>query len=130
MIITKLALKTLLVSAGFLQGQIETMTCIAKWESSFNTLAINMNENNTVDYGLFQINSRWWLDNGANGCSQTREELLTAEGNVACAKFVFDRQGFKAWVAYNTRDECNPSLREDREKTTFDYWDLIKQGIY
>ncbi|XP_078126894.1 lysozyme C-like [Sander vitreus] len=34
--------------------------CLSKWESSYNTAAINHNTDGSTDYGIFQINSRWW----------------------------------------------------------------------
>lgn len=101
------------MSVGFTTDEAKTMVCIAKWESAFKPTAINVNPNGSVDYGLYQINSKWWLDKGKKGCSQTREELLTPEGNVACARFVYKQLGFKAWIAYKIRAECNPKLEKD-----------------
>lgn len=47
--------------------------CLTKWESGFSTTAINHNTDGSTDYGIFQINSRWWCNNGqtrsANGCN-------------------------------------------------------------
>lgn len=105
----------LLLLAGFTQPEADTMLCIAKWESAYNPIAININTDGSVDYGLFQINSKWWLDRGASGCSQSREELLTPDGNIACAKFIFDKMGYKAWVAYRIRSECNPALKTEEK---------------
>lgn len=47
--------------------------CLAFYESSFNTNAVGpKNYDGSRDYGIFQINSRWWCTNGAgksaNGC--------------------------------------------------------------
>lgn len=39
---------------------IELLYAIAKVESNFNPQAINRNTNGTTDYGLMQINSRWF----------------------------------------------------------------------
>jgi hypothetical protein len=39
--------------------------CIAKWESNYNTGATNYNPGDkSTDYGIFQINSRYWCDDG------------------------------------------------------------------
>ena len=38
--------------------------CLAKWESNYNTEAINHNTDGSTDYGIFQINSRYWCDDG------------------------------------------------------------------
>uniref|UniRef100_A0A8D3DU02 lysozyme n=1 Tax=Scophthalmus maximus TaxID=52904 RepID=A0A8D3DU02_SCOMX len=46
--------------------------CLSQWESSYNTRATNRNTDGSTDYGIFQINSRWWCDNGqtptSNAC--------------------------------------------------------------
>lgn len=46
--------------------------CLAKHESNYITGAINNNSDGSTDYGIFQINNRWWCSNGsfhsANGC--------------------------------------------------------------
>lgn len=39
--------------------------CLAKWESSYNTRATNYNPGSrSTDYGIFQINSRYWCNDG------------------------------------------------------------------
>lgn len=47
--------------------------CLSKWESEYNTNAINHNTDGSTDYGIFQINSRWWCNNDvtptSNGCN-------------------------------------------------------------
>ena len=48
--------------------------CLTKWESSYNTKATNYNPSSeNTDYGIFQINSKWWCNDGktpraVNGC--------------------------------------------------------------
>ncbi|CAI9577779.1 unnamed protein product [Staurois parvus] len=47
--------------------------CLVKHESDFNTAAINHN-GRSRDYGLFQINSQYWCNDGktagaTNGCN-------------------------------------------------------------
>ncbi|KAB1270590.1 Lysozyme C [Camelus dromedarius] len=48
--------------------------CLARWESSYNTKAKNYNRaSGSTDYGIFQINSRYWCNDGktpkaVNGC--------------------------------------------------------------
>ncbi len=37
----------------------EILRTIAKEESDFNAIAINLNKNGTYDFGLMQINSKW-----------------------------------------------------------------------
>jgi hypothetical protein len=95
--------------AGFNQAEAKTMVCIAKHESAFDPKAINTsNSNGTTDYGLYQINSIW----DGKGCRI--DKLLDPAYNTACAKRVYDIQGFTAWVAYKKyKDTCdNYELKE------------------
>ncbi|KPP75161.1 Lysozyme C-like [Scleropages formosus] len=78
--------------------------CLAKWESSYNTDAINHNTDGSTDYGIFQINSRWWCNNHrtvtANACHIDCSQLLSPNIDVAiqCAKRVVqDPNGIGAW---------------------------------
>lgn len=41
-----------------------TGVCAAKFESNFNTQATNRNTDGSTDYGILQINSRWWCNDG------------------------------------------------------------------
>lgn len=50
--------------------------CLTNWESHFNTNAINHNRDGSTDYGIFQINSRWWCDD--------RTTTTSNACNVAC----------------------------------------------
>lgn len=69
---------------------------IAKAESGMRVDAMNINTNNTIDLGLFQINSVHYKK---QGCSL--QEIVTVEGNIKCAKQIYDASGWNAWVAYN-----------------------------
>ena len=45
--------------------------CLTKWESSYNTKATNYNPSNeSTDYGIYQINSKWWCKTpkAVDGC--------------------------------------------------------------
>lgn len=68
------------------------MTAIALTESGGNTDATNTNKNGSVDTGLWQINSI----HGISG------NLKDARTNARAAKTVYDKQGFGAWVVFNT----------------------------
>ncbi|XP_059539559.1 lysozyme C-like [Myotis daubentonii] len=87
--------------------------CLAKWESSYNTRATNSNRGDkSTDYGIFQINSRYWCNDGrtpgaVNGCGINCNVLLQDDITQAatCAKRVVkDPQGIRAWVAW--RNHC------------------------
>nr|ADZ44620.1 c-type lysozyme [Oplegnathus fasciatus]BAK19960.1 lysozyme C [Oplegnathus fasciatus] len=96
---------------GYQGYSLANWVCLSQWESSYNTRAINHNTDGSTDYGILQINSRWWCDDGrtqsSNACSIRCSELLTDDASVAinCAKRVArDPNGIKAWVAW--RNHC------------------------
>ncbi|XP_043403961.1 lysozyme C isoform X2 [Chelonia mydas] len=83
--------------------------CTARYESNFNTGATNYNPGDqSTDYGILQINSRLWCNDGKtprtkNGCGIQCRELLTADitASVNCAKRIGrDPNGMGAWVAW------------------------------
>ncbi|KAI5224754.1 Lysozyme C [Manis pentadactyla] len=90
----------------------ENGMCLMKWESNYNTRAINYNHpSKSTDYGIFQINSRYWCEDGktprsVNACHIPCSALLKDDITqaVTCAKRVVSEQGIKAWVAW--RSHC------------------------
>uniref|UniRef100_A0A8C2N5X8 lysozyme n=1 Tax=Cricetulus griseus TaxID=10029 RepID=A0A8C2N5X8_CRIGR len=87
--------------------------CLAQHESNYNTQATNYNrKDQSTDYGIFQINSRYWCNDGktpraVNACGIPCSVLLQDDITQAmeCAKRVVrDPQGIRAWVAW--RDHC------------------------
>lgn len=86
----------LLKEVGFPEHTIPTMYCIAKWESGLNPKALNFNDNNTIDVGLFQINSSWFKK-----CNTNIAMLYNEKENTRCALTVLKKQGFPAWTTYN-----------------------------
>lgn len=70
---------------------------IARAESGLREDAININSNNTIDVGIFQINQ---VNFKKPGCSL--KEVSTMKGNVDCAYSMFQAQGFQPWVAFKT----------------------------
>ncbi|CAN9504737.1 unnamed protein product [Ophioblennius macclurei] len=94
---------------GYQGISLADWVCLSQHESSYNTKAINNNSDGSSDYGIFQINSRYWCKkDGAsshNGCNINCSELLTDNPNVAitCAKRVVrDPNGIRAWVAWKS----------------------------
>ncbi|XP_062058441.1 lysozyme C-like [Lepus europaeus] len=59
--------------------------CLTKWESSYNTRATNYNPGDgSTDYGIFQISSRYWCDDGktpqaVNACHIPCSGLVDSE---------------------------------------------------
>ncbi|XP_060937472.1 lysozyme C-like [Limanda limanda] len=92
---------------GYRGNSLANWVCLSHGESNYNTGAINHNTDGSTDYGIFQINSRWWCNDGqtrtANGCNIRCSELLTDDISTAitCAKQVVrDPSGIAAWVAW------------------------------
>ncbi|XP_030071317.1 lysozyme C [Microcaecilia unicolor] len=98
---------------GFRGYSLPNWVCTAFHESRFNTRATNFNRiDNSTDYGILQINSRWWCFDGKtprskNACGINCSELMTDDitASVICAKrVVSDPAGMGAWVAW--RNYC------------------------
>uniref|UniRef100_A0A8C9B5C1 lysozyme n=1 Tax=Phocoena sinus TaxID=42100 RepID=A0A8C9B5C1_PHOSS len=50
---------------GYKGVSLANWMCLARWESSYNTQATNYNPGSrSTDYGIFQINSRYWCNDG------------------------------------------------------------------
>jgi len=69
---------------------------IAKSESGMRCNALHVNSNNTVDYGLYQLNSTHWDRFGG------LENLVTCEQQVKSAYELFLEQGWEPWVVFKT----------------------------
>nr|XP_040054537.1 lysozyme C-like [Gasterosteus aculeatus aculeatus] len=86
--------------------------CLSYSESGYSTTATNFNTDGSTDYGIFQINSRWWCEDGRtprskNACSISCSALVSDDVRVAinCAKRVVrDPNGMRAWVGW--RNHC------------------------
>ncbi|XP_011282195.1 lysozyme C, milk isozyme [Felis catus] len=93
---------------GFHGYSLANWVCMAEHESNFNTRAFNgKNDNGSSDYGIFQINSKWWCKNNsspsANACNTMCSRFLddNISDDIACAKRVVkDPNGMSAWVAW------------------------------
>ena len=92
----------LAVGMGFTSNQASKLTCIAKYESAFNRYAQSPNHYRPVDHGILQINNVW-LENDCKGINPYEPGQA-----LHCAKIIIEKQGFKAWVAYNrNKKECS-----------------------
>ncbi|XP_030049767.1 lysozyme C-1 [Microcaecilia unicolor] len=97
--------------AGYHGITLANWMCLAYYESGYNTAAVN-NNGPSRDYGIFQINSYWWCNDGKtrgskNACGISCSSLLNNDisNDIACAKRVVrDPQGINAWVAW--RNHC------------------------
>ncbi|KAI4890704.1 hypothetical protein NFI96_000390, partial [Prochilodus magdalenae] len=88
--------------SGFRGVSLANWVCLVNSESSYNTQVINRNTDGSKDYGIFQINSRWWCSNGQspshNTCRISCSQLLTDNISTAirCAKTIVSQQGITA----------------------------------
>ncbi|XP_028317847.1 lysozyme C-like [Gouania willdenowi] len=95
---------------GYEGVSLAVWVCLSKWESDYNTEFTKLNSGSSIEYGIFQINSRYWCSNGRspyNKCNIDCSELLTDDVTVAinCAKRVVrDPNGIRAWVAW--KEHC------------------------
>lgn len=101
-----------LKKAGFPSNTLGTMTCISKYESSFNCDASNKNTDGSTDYGLFEINSYYWCSGDPmskyNECGATCNSLFDCQKNTNCAYKVYKEQGYTAWYGYQYhKSECD-----------------------
>ncbi|XP_076775303.1 lysozyme C-2-like [Arvicanthis niloticus] len=95
--------------AGYCGVSLANWVCLAQHESNYNTRATNYNPGGkSTDYGIFQINSRYWCNDGktpraVNACGIPCSALLQDDITQAiqCVKRVVrDPQGVRAWVAW------------------------------
>jgi lysozyme C len=103
----KCELANYLKSKGF--RNIADWVCLAQYESSFTTSKTHKNKNCSVDYGLFQINSKYWCRKGRAGgdckidCNKFLDNDITDD--LKCVQLIYKRHGFAAW--YGWRNHCN-----------------------
>lgn len=101
---------------GVSREDVKKWVCIAQYESSFDTSSVNdFNTNGSKDYGLFQLNNKYWCDDtyGKNVCRMPCADLLDDDltDDVACFKKIIKETeqwkgqgtGYTAWVAYTNR---------------------------
>nr|XP_060618704.1 lysozyme C-like [Anolis sagrei ordinatus] len=89
--------------------RVADWVCLVQHESSYNTRAVNVNSNKSRDYGLFQINSKYWCDDGKtqgskNACRTKCNKFLddNIDDDIRCArKIAQEAKGLTPWVGWN-----------------------------
>ncbi|KAI8422770.1 hypothetical protein MSG28_006515 [Choristoneura fumiferana] len=95
---------------GFPEDKMRDWVCLVENESHSRTHQLGrVNKNGSRDYGLFQINDKYWCSKtGTAGkdCNVTCADVTTDDISKAskCAKKIFKRHGFMAW--YGWRNHC------------------------
>ncbi|CAJ1071080.1 lysozyme C-like [Xyrichtys novacula] len=94
---------------GFNGVSLANWLCLTWEESKYDTSANPTNRDGSSDYGIFQINSYYWCDDGTdshNDCGVRCSDLLSDDVTAAinCAKLIVRRQGLRAW--YGWTDRC------------------------
>ncbi|KAM7345446.1 lysozyme 1-like [Cochliomyia hominivorax] len=100
---------------GVPKDQLARWTCIAERESSYRTGVVGpTNSDGSNDYGIFQINNKYWCQpsNGRhsyNECRVSCDALLSdnISASVTCARKILQQQG---WAAWSTWRYCSGSL--------------------
>ncbi|XP_050302137.1 uncharacterized protein LOC126740241 [Anthonomus grandis grandis] len=89
------------------ENEISTWVCIAKYESLFDTAAMN---HGSGDHGLFQISELYWCSPPGQGygcnspCSKFRDDDISDD--LQCIRRIYNEHkrisgdGFNAWVVY------------------------------
>jgi hypothetical protein len=106
MILPIIVVYYLALFVGFNKQEAKIMTCIAEYESSFNTRALNQNADGSFDLGLMQINTLWHKE--PKCYHGLKEGLYDPIQNMQCARMVYQIQGFNAWYGYKwNKEKCN-----------------------
>ncbi|CAK6449937.1 unnamed protein product [Pipistrellus nathusii] len=92
---------------GFQGYSIGDWVCLAHYVSGFDTSVVDHNLDGSNQYGIFQLNSAWWCDNGVtptkNLCHIECQDLLNRHilDDIMCAKkVVSSRDGMNAWDSW------------------------------
>ncbi|XP_017477855.1 PREDICTED: lysozyme-like isoform X3 [Rhagoletis zephyria] len=98
--------RELLEKYGINKTFLSNWICLIEHESNRNTKVVKRNPNGSASYGLFQISSKDWCRVSRKGgiCDMKCEDFIddNIADDVACAKTIFERVGFKNWPGWQT----------------------------
>ncbi|XP_062550871.1 lysozyme-like [Armigeres subalbatus] len=101
---------------NFDKAKVNNFVCLAQAESSLNTVKTHKNSNGSTDYGLFQINNKYWCSSAgyssSNECKLSCADLLTNDISkaVSCANKIYARHGYSAW--YGWKAKCKSGVKD------------------
>ncbi|XP_026331784.1 uncharacterized protein LOC113239129 [Hyposmocoma kahamanoa] len=118
--LTRCQLVSELRKNSFPAAQLRDWVCLVEHESSrYTDIVGKLNSDGSRDYGLFQINDRYWCSNTTQpgkDCNVTCADLLTNDitKSAQCAKKIFSRQSFNAWYGwiYNCKNKPLPDISQ------------------
>ncbi|XP_067627390.1 lysozyme 2-like [Eurosta solidaginis] len=117
-ILTRCSLAHEMLDLGVPKDELARWAYIAERESAFNTTAVGKtNTNGSTDYGLFQINSRYWCQPpddrfSSNECAIDCADLLvdSISPSVTCSQQILRQQGWTAWAVWRFCNGTLPSI--------------------
>ncbi|XP_032889380.1 lysozyme C-1-like [Amblyraja radiata] len=102
----------------FTQYSTADWLCLAQHVSQYNTREVGRDVRDgrrwASEYGIFQISSKWWCDDGVtpgavNGCGRRCTEFLgdDLEPDIECAAKIVSERGMEAWSSWveNCKDK-------------------------
>ncbi|CAG0892317.1 unnamed protein product [Darwinula stevensoni] len=110
---TRCELAESLAGLGFPRCQLGDWVCLAENESALDSSVRGpVNWDGSYDYGIFQINNRYWCyPNASGGCRVPCQSLLNDDiaDDAQCVRMIFDESqrlkgnGFLAWEAWKSK---------------------------
>lgn len=82
----KCSLAKALLAQGFSRGDLRNWVCLIQNESAMDTSAKHNNSNGSTDWGLFQINDRYWCDPQDKSKKASNECKIKCSGECDCFK--------------------------------------------
>ncbi|KAL7835429.1 hypothetical protein SRHO_G00277760 [Serrasalmus rhombeus] len=92
---------------GFGGFSLGNYVCMAYWETKWKTHKVRDSDNIGKDYGIFQINSYKWCNDGTVGgknlCKVFCGDLLNEDlkASIECAKKIVKQEGLKSWETWD-----------------------------
>ncbi|XP_055601532.1 uncharacterized protein LOC129750592 [Uranotaenia lowii] len=92
-------------------------TCIAQYQSNFNTAAVGSGPGGVQYHGMFQLSDEYWCSPPGKGfvcgisCADLKDDDLTDD--LACMQHIYDEHqrisgdGFNAWPSYQSACKSN-----------------------
>lgn len=97
------------------RSMISNWVCLMKSESGLDTRRVTGPKTmSSFSYGILQINSARWCVRGRAGglCNKRCEDFQNdnIQDDIACAKMIYNREGFKAWEGWTKKCKNKPLL--------------------